>query len=332
MFYDPNHAITSWKRDTSGTLTNTRLNSSLLPSLSTDSVQHSISSCTRSASHYAPPQTTPGLKRARTAPPAPTPHGTPQPPNRSLTSNRSDARHLLRRRLSFQNQNSLTPDQLTFLHNRSSPSPPLNPPPASRSRSLPAPRSARTTTPAPASPAPTLLDSDSLGSPPTSPLRTPSPDDRSESPPLDEHMDLTRPDSPLDMAPNPTRPATSTEPPTAPVPPQLPPRPQPPPPPLPPLYMPFTAPSPTPRDQQLPLNRLLPERPTNCPPLHEPPSDLDPTSGSPMVLSQGGQPATIPPDRDAPEMPQAPNFPDYYHAMSRNKKRDWYKRHLKHTQ
>jgi hypothetical protein len=49
-------AITSWKRDTSGTLTSTRLNSSLLPSLSTDSVQHSISNRTRSASYHAPPK------------------------------------------------------------------------------------------------------------------------------------------------------------------------------------------------------------------------------------------------------------------------------------
>ena len=75
--------------------------------------------------------------------------------------------------------------------------------------------------------------------------------------------------------------------------------------PLPPLYMPFTAPSPTPRDQQLPLNRLLPERPTNCPPLHEPPSDLDPASGSSTDLSRGEQPATSPQDHGTPETPQA---------------------------
>ena len=56
---------------------------------------------------------------------------------------------------------------------------------------------------------------------------------------------------------------------------------------------------------QLPLNRLLPERPTNCPPLHEPPSDLDPASGSSTDLSRGGQPATSPQDHGTPETPQA---------------------------
>ena len=115
--------------------------------------------------------------------------------------------------------------------------------------------------------------------------------------------------------------------------------------PYPPLYMPFTAPSPTPRDQQLPLNRLLPERPTNCPPLHEPPSDLGPTSGSTMEL---------PPNSDAPETPQVQNkedstpqagsaadeirntalasplqraFPAHYFSMTHQQKKNWRRKH-----